>query len=1301
MERVHLKTILQILFIICAILTLPYGDVFAQRRAFLNEARPVDNDNGQPSGTTTKVMKIGETLYIDVWFNVGTENISAMAAYLTLDGNVFELIDMVPSTQTFRPFDFTFPSRTAFTRESANMVERESAALGTWFYGGATMDPGVTVTGQKRFARMAVRAIGTSPSTEITIDYEPQNNRISGVFYNDASFNSFNILDGMTIEVQGLNVEDIPDVLMVPGQTLTNHINLDSFLLSEPDDWSRISWNVTGTQSNVQVDINQNSHDVTFTSNEGYTGQQKFVFTVRHLDFALEDSDTMFVNVSYKPEIRDEVIPDPIRFNEDEIYTGAWLDTLVLDDDDAGSTHSWSAYSIHDSISIEVDSVNRTYTISGKPDYNGNGFIVLRVEDTKTLFDTLKVPVIIDAVNDPPILSGMPDVHILPGQTDSSVILRDYVIDVDHPKTAISYNWSGELNIRILQKTGTKLHISSVDGFEGSETVIFRAWDITPASASFDTITITVGPKPPRILGLPDTVIKSTNLPLSQDYVDLDNYVIDEDNTLESLTWQGAGEQLSVFINTETHLAQFSVPANMHDYENVTFTVSDPPGASASDTIRVFVLNNGRPLIWNLPDTLYLPAGGTISPYDLDTAVIDLESSVDQLSWSVSGNDKIDVSIDPTTHLVTISSPDPTYFDSENVVFTVIDPDNKTDTHTMFIQPITYGTPVVQGIPDITITAKLGKELNLDNFLFFFPDSERYHIRWTVSPENDPNIKVVLNEFSGKTSFTVNNEAFQGTRQFTFTATNTKNGNFDTDQMSVDVTTGITAIMCRLPDLTFATGDSSEIIELNKYVFDKDTHEDSLLFTVTANNIRAVSENLEKKANHLLILYAVEGFIGAENVIVTVYDPEGNSVSDTMRVSVTSSATLDIVVVPNPASADYIDIGVFASDSLIGSPAITLTLNELTHTVNTVRIPGALIWKGDYEFQQNETGTVMIRAIAADNFGSVIIDSLSFDILSLQKSRSLKFVDSRIVMEIEAGSEIEKEKIIIIPEEYDRMDRYFDVAGVTQDRLSRPHVSYYIGPEYSGFSKGSISFKLNDISEELKLDKLGVYFYDRSEGLLKFISNEIEYSEKLIRADINKFGRYVVASDEIAPVIISVERSDIPELGYVLEINEKGSGVHSIITRIGENLHNNRLFLNNENKLSIEIIDFEYKGQTEIFFTAVDNAGNRSDDYRLNFDQNNHIIPEKYELKDNFPNPFNPATTIEYRLPETERVVLDIYNIKGQLVRTLVNQTQNSGSHRVKWDGKDTFGNLVASGVYIYTIRTKNFTKAKKMVLLK
>jgi hypothetical protein len=89
-------------------------------------------------------------------------------------------------------------------------------------------------------------------------------------------------------------------------------------------------------------------------------------------------------------------------------------------------------------------------------------------------------------------------------------------------------------------------------------------------------------------------------------------------------------------------------------------------------------------------------------------------------------------------------------------------------------------------------------------------------------------------------------------------------------------------------------------------------------------------------------------------------------------------------------------------------------------------------------------------------------------------------------------------------------------------------------------------------------------------------------------------------------------------------------------------------------------------------------------------------------LDQNYPNPFNPQTTIAFSLKENAHVSLKVYNVAGQLVRTLVNENRVAGVYTdVQWDGKSDNGSLVSSGVYFYKLVTKNFSMTKKMVLLK
>lgn len=88
-------------------------------------------------------------------------------------------------------------------------------------------------------------------------------------------------------------------------------------------------------------------------------------------------------------------------------------------------------------------------------------------------------------------------------------------------------------------------------------------------------------------------------------------------------------------------------------------------------------------------------------------------------------------------------------------------------------------------------------------------------------------------------------------------------------------------------------------------------------------------------------------------------------------------------------------------------------------------------------------------------------------------------------------------------------------------------------------------------------------------------------------------------------------------------------------------------------------------------------------------------------LKQNYPNPFNPTTKISFDVKNTEKVNVSVYNVKGQLVKTLTNQVYNSGSHTVVWNGNDDNNNNVGSGIYFYRLSTPNHTEVKKMVLVK
>jgi len=114
--------------------------------------------------------------------------------------------------------------------------------------------------------------------------------------------------------------------------------------------------------------------------------------------------------------------------------------------------------------------------------------------------------------------------------------------------------------------------------------------------------------------------------------------------------------------------------------------------------------------------------------------------------------------------------------------------------------------------------------------------------------------------------------------------------------------------------------------------------------------------------------------------------------------------------------------------------------------------------------------------------------------------------------------------------------------------------------------------------------------------------------------------------------------------------------------------------------------EFDYKGTTD--FEIVMNSTTSID--------KNQTLPTEYAISQNYPNPFNPVTTIDYQLPENTDVRLDVYNLLGQLVMTLVDQKQTAGYYSIRLDGSE-----LSTGIYIYKIDTGAYQKIKKCILVK
>ena len=135
-------------------------------------------------------------------------------------------------------------------------------------------------------------------------------------------------------------------------------------------------------------------------------------------------------------------------------------------------------------------------------------------------------------------------------------------------------------------------------------------------------------------------------------------------------------------------------------------------------------------------------------------------------------------------------------------------------------------------------------------------------------------------------------------------------------------------------------------------------------------------------------------------------------------------------------------------------------------------------------------------------------------------------------------------------------------------------------------------------------------------------------------------------------------------------------------------------FVENEWRELEAIVDSEARQ----IYAMTENTG----DFALVFDTSaSSMMPDTYHLHQNYPNPFNAITRIEYGLPEASFVQFNLYNIKGEMIRSISSGYKNAGMHSMEWDSKNQAGLNCSSGIYILQMDTPAFKQTIKLMLLR
>ena len=232
-----------------------------------------------------------------------------------------------------------------------------------------------------------------------------------------------------------------------------------------------------------------------------------------------------------------------------------------------------------------------------------------------------------------------------------------------------------------------------------------------------------------------------------------------------------------------------------------------------------------------------------------------------------------------------------------------------------------------------------------------------------------------------------------------------------------------------------------------------------------------------------------------------------------------------------------------------------------------------------------------------------------------------------------------------------------------------------------------------DFLENASSSGISITRDEQQKATFDFLNSWLDYSLKDNCEQYSVFQDSIISSNRITYDQVHVE-NPTPSI-----VENNGALTSTAIGIEYQWFLNDSAIEGENNIILIPVLSGDYS--VEVFFS--NGCPTISNPYSFNYqlDKDPELPPISYLLHQNYPNPFNPITTVRYSLPKDDFVNITIYDITGNIVKTLVNSAQASGYKSIQWKGTNDRNEFVSGGVYIYTIQAEMFRQTKKMVLLK
>jgi len=954
---------------------------------------------------------VGQVVTISIQVNTGSEEITGLRFYLTLDPDIFRPVLIYDDgTRPFIPGDLIGMSA------HDNHMHGDSLHLGPDGNGidGWQLDYFQQINvgaspkdGSGTGATFAVEIIDipSDPLQTPTLSFEDVNKYDRRTGYttpNGTRLGFSNFPNPTPIEIAGLGIRPvIPDTIITPGSGLDIYMgdHFSSNIIDSADAiWSRQILNPVPLPTGASFDIIPLSGP---TSRLIMTTGPSDHFILDVL-INLEGTDTtsgltfydqqpLQVVVDYVP-VFDQPLPDTVIFDEDVPLRLVGNGIFFTDLDDFGTdlqvrlepdTYIHVSYTATDSIIFYADA-----------NWFGSYPARLFVEDALGVSADTLLTFTVNSINDPPVVSFdsvsvLGDTLVIHRATPDTLALKLFVTDVDDPVLTWSVNNPDPINLSDTLLAGDLLRLEA----DSASPFIDIALTLTATDDSLDSdsdiLVVSIRSWPPVITILDDIKI----LAGVDSTVALDDWVSDNDTPDSDMIWsfevvdyitKVPDPQVSYTYDQASQTVIFNTPPGYAATDLLILTVQDDDSNVDVDTTRLTVFDSYDPVIYPL-DTVVVYRDTSTQVLDLDDYVVDPIFSPDTLTWTIiyDGDSLKAVTID-NEHVVTIET-DPGFFGWDSVIFVVTNPDpaGYSDTSTLVVRVIPRydGPPVWYSIQDTVEnvypyidTLFILTDVCKDDFT----PGDQLNFTPFVNPDLLKPLNLDIDPTTLLASISVPATG-NYTTWFYFSAEDAMGQVSNSDTVQVLIKDSYSPVWLRMPTVAMYVNETYSGLILQDFLSDKDTPPGAHTITLDNPNPRIT---VTYNATTTEVTIQASGYPTESTVTVYATDPQGNTARAYLRVIVMPIIDLTppaggLTYFFNPAADKWIHYVVVADNTTdinrfiwyyhYGVPAHRQDYSNYLSFALQDTLPGTLTWIAPYHFQNEGSYSLTVEIIDAVN----------------------------------------------------------------------------------------------------------------------------------------------------------------------------------------------------------------------------------------------------------------------------------------------------------------------------------------------